>query len=45
MLHYESVQKLMRNALPGILASAGFRVEEPDPYTHGNTVRVTAHQP
>ncbi len=43
--HYENVQKLMGNALLGILASAGFQVEEADPHTHGSAVRVTGRRP
>ncbi|MFC8951631.1 MULTISPECIES: hypothetical protein [unclassified Streptomyces] len=43
--HYNQVQKLMRDALLGILASAGFQVGEPDPHTHGSAVRVTGLRP
>ncbi|MFE9022333.1 hypothetical protein ACFYNL_27745 [Streptomyces sp. NPDC007808] len=38
--HYNTVFTCMRGALMGILASAGFEVEEPDGHTHGSLVQV-----
>ncbi|MEU0738271.1 hypothetical protein [Streptomyces sp. NPDC006134] len=38
--HYQAVHDCMRDALLGILASAGFQVEEPDGHAHGSMVRV-----
>ncbi|SED49111.1 hypothetical protein [Streptomyces sp. TLI_105] len=43
--HYNSVHKLMRDALLGILASAGFQVEEPDRHTYGSAVYVKGLRP
>jgi hypothetical protein len=39
--HYGIVNERMRDALLGILTSAGFEVEESDPHTHGDAIRVT----
>jgi len=39
--HYNTVHKQMRTALMGILASAGFAVEEPDRHTSGFMIMVT----
>ncbi|MFH9010631.1 hypothetical protein ACH4C6_04580 [Streptomyces sp. NPDC017943] len=38
--HHNTVLRLMQVALLGILTSAGFEVEEPDPHGHGSMVRV-----
>ncbi|SBV05256.1 hypothetical protein YW5DRAFT_02806 [Streptomyces sp. Ncost-T6T-1] len=38
--HYEAVQTCMRGAVLGILASAGFQVEEADAHSFGSAVRV-----
>ncbi|WP_329623765.1 hypothetical protein OG357_27915 [Streptomyces sp. NBC_01255] len=42
--HHRDVCTFMRDALTGILASAGFRVEESDPHTHGCAVYVKGLQ-
>ncbi|MFD3660639.1 hypothetical protein ACFWVF_08560 [Streptomyces sp. NPDC058659] len=38
--HHRDVHTFMRDALMGILASAGFQVEEPDPHAYGSAVYV-----
>ncbi|AJP04297.1 hypothetical protein TU94_25365 [Streptomyces cyaneogriseus subsp. noncyanogenus] len=38
--HFEDVLTFMQAALMGILASAGFQVEEPDGHAHGSLVQV-----
>ncbi|MEU9452099.1 hypothetical protein [Streptomyces sp. NPDC048277] len=38
--HHETVVQCMAAALAGILASAGFEVQEADPHTHGRAVLV-----
>ncbi|MEV7324576.1 hypothetical protein [Streptomyces sp. NPDC093970] len=38
--HHETVGQCMAGALAGILASAGFEVQETDPHTHGRAVLV-----
>ncbi|MFF7470959.1 hypothetical protein [Streptomyces sp. NPDC008092] len=38
--HHETVVQCMAGALAGILASAGFEVQETDPHTHGRAVLV-----
>ncbi|MET9537203.1 hypothetical protein ABZY16_06805 [Streptomyces sp. NPDC006553] len=43
--HFENVQNSMQKALLGILASAGFQVEESDPFTHGSAVYVKGLRP
>ncbi|MEU3608574.1 hypothetical protein AB0E83_24490 [Streptomyces sp. NPDC035033] len=43
--HHGTVRALMRDALSGILASAGFEVEEPDPHTYGTAVHVKGDRP
>ncbi|MFE5712512.1 hypothetical protein ACFQ7J_17100 [Streptomyces sp. NPDC056501] len=43
--HHRNVHAFMRDALTGILASAGFQVEEPDPHTHGSAVHVKGRRP
>ncbi|MFI9744218.1 hypothetical protein [Streptomyces sp. NPDC052494] len=43
--HHRNVHAFMRDALTGILASAGFQVEEPDPHTHGTAVYVRGRRP
>ncbi|MFI8326403.1 hypothetical protein [Streptomyces sp. NPDC085529] len=43
--HHDTVHVLMRDALTGILASAGFEVAVPDPHTYGSTARVTGRRP
>ncbi|MFD0150873.1 hypothetical protein ACWGQ4_30280 [Streptomyces sp. NPDC055721] len=43
--HYNKVQKLMQGALLGILASAGFQVDKPDPHTYGSAVYVKDLRP
>ncbi|MFD4377711.1 hypothetical protein [Streptomyces sp. NPDC058486] len=40
--HHATVHRHMRDALTGILASAGFEVAEPDPHTYGSAVHVKA---
>ena len=42
--HYNTVLTHMRAALLVILASAGFKVEEPDRHGHGSMVHVTGFQ-
>ncbi|MFF8451785.1 hypothetical protein ACF06Q_29425 [Streptomyces leeuwenhoekii] len=39
--HYEDVLSVMQAALMGILASAGFRVVQPDGHAHGSMVQVS----
>ncbi|MFG2952017.1 hypothetical protein [Streptomyces adustus] len=41
--HHSTVLKHMQAALMGILASAGFEVEEPDRHGHGSMVHVKAY--
>ncbi|MEV7995372.1 hypothetical protein AB0O67_26780 [Streptomyces sp. NPDC086077] len=43
--HHEEVLRRMQEALMGILASAGFEVEEPDRHGHGSMVRVKETRP
>jgi hypothetical protein len=43
--HYNAVLKHMQAALLGILASAGFEVEEPDRHGHGSMIQVTGFRP
>ncbi|MFE3587553.1 hypothetical protein ACFXOY_08510 [Streptomyces niveus] len=43
--HHKAVHDRMRGALLGILASAGFQVEEPDRHTYGSAVHVTGPRP
>ncbi|MFD9006585.1 hypothetical protein ACFV0T_37535 [Streptomyces sp. NPDC059582] len=43
--HYETVQVCMRDALLGILASAGFQAEKADGHTYGTAVFVEGFQP
>ncbi|MEU6033733.1 hypothetical protein ABZ825_43390 [Streptomyces tauricus] len=38
--HYGAVHRSMRDALLGILQSAGFEVEPADMHTHGGAIRV-----
>ncbi|MEU2243976.1 hypothetical protein ABZ572_31780 [Streptomyces sp. NPDC018338] len=38
--HHRDVHQFMQEALLGILASAGFQVEKPDPHTYGSAVYV-----
>ncbi|GGR84005.1 hypothetical protein GCM10010284_16420 [Streptomyces rubiginosohelvolus] len=38
--HFETVQTCMRDAVLGILASAGFQVEKADAHSYGNAVQV-----
>ncbi|MGW8764014.1 hypothetical protein ACWGN5_16075 [Streptomyces sp. NPDC055815] len=38
--HHRDVHRFMQDALLGILASAGFQVEVPDPHTYGSAVYV-----
>ncbi|WP_369143961.1 hypothetical protein [Streptomyces sp. R44] len=38
--HHRDVHQFMQDALLGILASAGFQVEVPDPHAHGSAVHV-----
>ncbi|MFE7077410.1 hypothetical protein ACFU96_45770 [Streptomyces sp. NPDC057620] len=40
--HYGTVHKHMRDALLGILDSAGFEAEPADGHTHGGAIRVSA---
>lgn len=40
--HYEDVLSVMQAALMGILASAGFQVDEPDGHAHGAMVHVSS---
>ncbi|MFD4699522.1 hypothetical protein [Streptomyces niveus] len=42
--HHQAVHDRMRVALLGILASAGFQVEEPDRHTYGSAVLVRGHR-
>lgn len=43
--HHNTVLQHMRAALLGILASAGFEVEEPDGHGHGSMVQVKGLRP
>ncbi|GAA2620278.1 hypothetical protein [Streptomyces vastus] len=43
--HYETVHTCMREALLGILASAGFDVEETNKHTYGSAVHVKGFMP
>ncbi|MFB7493773.1 hypothetical protein ACFC09_03545 [Streptomyces sp. NPDC056161] len=43
--HYETVHSCMRDALLGILTSAGFQVEKADGHTYGTAVFVKGFQP
>ena len=43
--HHRTVLNHMQAALMGILASAGFEVEEPDRHGHGSMVLVTGFRP
>lgn len=43
--HHQAVHDRMRVALLGILASAGFLVEEPDRHTYGSAVQVNGFRP
>ncbi|WP_030691298.1 hypothetical protein [Streptomyces globisporus] len=43
--HHRDVHQIMQDALLGILASAGFQVEESDPFTHGSAVYVRGLRP
>ncbi|MFI1416647.1 hypothetical protein ACH4VX_01430 [Streptomyces sp. NPDC020731] len=45
VLHHKNVHDCMRDALVGILASAGFQVEEADGFTHGTAVHVKGLRP
>ncbi|EFE78460.1 hypothetical protein K7395_05500 [Streptomyces filamentosus] len=38
--HFEAVQTCMRDAVLGILASAGFQVEKADAHSYGSAVQV-----
>ncbi|MFF4942767.1 hypothetical protein [Streptomyces rubiginosohelvolus] len=38
--HFETVQTCMRDAVLGILASAGFQVEKADAHSYGSAVQV-----
>jgi hypothetical protein len=42
--HYNTVLKHMEAALLGILASAGFEIEQPDPHGHGSMIQVTGYR-
>lgn len=43
--HHRDIHKIMQGALLGILASAGFQVEKPDPHAHGSAVYVKGLRP
>jgi hypothetical protein len=43
--HFNEVLNFMQAALMGILASAGFQVEEPDGHAHGSMVHVRGFRP
>ncbi|AJF64118.1 hypothetical protein [Streptomyces vietnamensis] len=43
--HHRDIHKIMQGALLGILASAGFQVEKPDPHAHGSAVYVKGFRP
>ncbi|MFF8834894.1 hypothetical protein [Streptomyces sp. NPDC015130] len=43
--HHRNVHAFMRDAMTGILASAGFQVEEADPHTHGGALYVKGRRP
>ncbi|HWU08232.1 MAG TPA: hypothetical protein VN520_17930 [Streptomyces sp.] len=43
--HYQTVQICMRDAILGILVSAGFHVEEADAHSYGNAVHVKGFMP
>ncbi|MYV56695.1 hypothetical protein [Streptomyces sp. SID3212] len=43
--HYETVQTSMRDALTGILSSAGFQTEQADGHTYGTAVFVKSGRP
>ncbi|MFF8512727.1 hypothetical protein ACF064_32110 [Streptomyces sp. NPDC015492] len=43
--HHRDIHKIMQGALLGILASAGFQVDKPDPHAHGSAVYVKGLRP
>ncbi|MFF0478597.1 hypothetical protein [Streptomyces sp. NPDC004284] len=43
--HHRDVHQFMQDALLGILASAGFQVEVPDPHTYGSAAYVKGLRP
>ncbi|MCT9083798.1 hypothetical protein [Streptomyces fulvoviolaceus] len=43
--HHNTVHKHMQAALLGILTSAGFEVEVPDPHGHGSAVQAKGFRP